>query len=93
MKIKSMPPAGAPPDSGMEENPNPWGLAHPCGHRRPASSRADRPARLKPQNPRLDPARPARLIGWRDDGDGMDQARPALCAASAIRERPENAHR
>jgi hypothetical protein len=64
----------------MEENPS--SLAPPGGRRRPASSRADRPCRLKPQKPRLDPAHPARFTGWRDDGDGMDQAR-ALSALTA----------
>ena len=69
--------------SGMEENPS--GLAPPVGRRRPASSRADRPCRLKPQRARLDPAHPARFPGWRDDGDGMDQARPHYALTAPLK--------
>ena len=39
----------------------------------PPGSRADRPGRVKREERALDPPRPARFPGWRDDGDGMGQ--------------------
>jgi hypothetical protein len=73
MKIKTHASGGA-SGSGMEENPE--DLPHPFSRRRPPVSRADRPVRVKPQRPRLDPPSPGLLFRLPDDGDGMDQGRP-----------------
>ncbi len=77
--------------SGMEENPvRAWPL--PSAAVVPPLSRADRPGRVKRENRALDPARPARFSGWRDDGDGMDQAGTHYALDAPLHERPENAH-
>src|ERR1700761_18286 len=45
-------------------------------------SRADRPRRVKRENHTLDPPRPARYSGWRDDGEGVGPRPGAPCAGA-----------
>ena len=66
-----LPPAGA---LRLRDGGRPLAWLVPGAVVRPVS-RADLPGRLKRQKSApLDPSRPARLIGRRDDGDGMGQA-------------------
>jgi len=80
MKIKIMPPAG---NFWLRDGWKTLGPGPSRSRRRPPLSRADQPCRLKREDRALDPARPARFTGWRDDGDGT-ATQPGVCAHAPL---------